>query len=81
MNRETPFAARIAFRLPQSLYDKLEMWVVSLDRVGRIEVKKLLRESNERIGISRRLLSKSRVCGLRGLDQMEERVYDRSLAS
>lgn len=26
MNRDTPFAARIAFRLPQSLYDKLEMW-------------------------------------------------------
>ncbi|WP_343419701.1 hypothetical protein [Candidatus Flexifilum breve] len=26
MNRDVPFAARIAFRLPQALYDKLEVW-------------------------------------------------------
>jgi hypothetical protein len=32
MNRDTPFAARIAFRLPQSLYDKLEMWAEEEDR-------------------------------------------------
>ncbi|MBE2269372.1 MAG: hypothetical protein IAE80_14150 [Anaerolinea sp.] len=32
MNRDTPFAARIAFRLPQSLYDKLEMWAEDEDR-------------------------------------------------
>jgi len=32
MNRETPFAARIAFRLPQSLYDKLDVWSEEEDR-------------------------------------------------
>jgi hypothetical protein len=32
MNRDTPFAARIAFRLPQSLYTKLEMWAEEEDR-------------------------------------------------
>lgn len=32
MNRDTPFAARIAFRLPQSLYDKLETWAEEEDR-------------------------------------------------
>jgi hypothetical protein len=32
MNRETPFAARIAFRLPQSLYDKLVLWAQEEDR-------------------------------------------------
>jgi hypothetical protein len=32
MNRETPFAARIAFRLPESLYDKLEQWAEHEDR-------------------------------------------------
>lgn len=32
MNRDTPFAARIAFRLPQSLYDKLERWADEEDR-------------------------------------------------
>lgn len=32
MNRDTPFVARIAFRLPQSLYDKLEMWAEEEDR-------------------------------------------------
>ncbi len=32
MNRDTPFAARIAFRLPQSLYDKLETWAEEDDR-------------------------------------------------
>lgn len=32
MNRDTPFAARIAFRLPQSLYNKLEMWAEEEDR-------------------------------------------------
>ncbi len=32
MNRETPFVARIAFRLPQSLYDKLERWADEEDR-------------------------------------------------
>lgn len=32
MNRETPFAARIAFRLPQSLYDKLASWADEEDR-------------------------------------------------
>ncbi|MCK6578519.1 MAG: hypothetical protein L6Q98_10485 [Anaerolineae bacterium] len=32
MNRDTPFAARIAFRLPQSLYDKLERWAEEEDR-------------------------------------------------
>lgn len=32
MKRETPFAARIAFRLPQSLYDKLEAWADEEDR-------------------------------------------------
>lgn len=32
MNRDAPFAARIAFRLPQSLYDKLEMWAEEEDR-------------------------------------------------
>ncbi len=32
MNRDTPYAARIAFRLPQSLYDKLEAWAEEEDR-------------------------------------------------
>lgn len=32
MNRDTPFAARIAFRLPQSLYDKLQAWAEEEDR-------------------------------------------------
>ena len=32
MNRDAPFAVRIAFRLPQSLYDKLEMWAEEEDR-------------------------------------------------
>lgn len=32
MNRETPFGARIAFRLPQSLYDKLDVWSEEEDR-------------------------------------------------
>ena len=32
MNRDVPFAARIAFRLPQSLYDKLEIWADEDDR-------------------------------------------------
>ena len=32
MNRDVPFAARIAFRLPQSLYDKLEIWADEEDR-------------------------------------------------
>lgn len=32
MNRDTPFAARIAFRLPQSLYDKLDTWAEEEDR-------------------------------------------------
>ena len=32
MNRDTPYAARIAFRLPQSLYDKLEAWAEAEDR-------------------------------------------------
>ncbi|MCC6615218.1 MAG: hypothetical protein IT320_17220 [Anaerolineae bacterium] len=32
MNREAPFAARIAFRLPQSLYDKLASWADEEDR-------------------------------------------------
>jgi hypothetical protein len=32
MYRETPFVARIAFRLPQSLYDKLERWANEEDR-------------------------------------------------
>jgi predicted DNA-binding protein len=32
LNRDTPFAARIAFRLPQSLYDKLEIWAEEEDR-------------------------------------------------
>lgn len=32
MNRETPFAARIAFRLPQALYDKLASWADEQDR-------------------------------------------------
>jgi hypothetical protein len=32
MKRDTPFAARIAFRLPQSLYDQLERWADEEDR-------------------------------------------------
>ncbi len=32
MNRDTPFAARIAFRLPQSLHDKLVLWAEQEDR-------------------------------------------------
>ena len=32
MNWETPFAARIAIRLPQSLYDKLDRWAEEEDR-------------------------------------------------
>ena len=32
MNRDTPFAAKIAFRLPQPLYDKLEAWAEAEDR-------------------------------------------------
>lgn len=32
MNRDTPFAAKIAFRLPQSLYDKLVQWAEQEDR-------------------------------------------------
>jgi hypothetical protein len=32
MNRDTPFAARIAIRLPQSIYDKLEQWAEEEDR-------------------------------------------------
>jgi len=32
MNRDTPFAAKIAFRLPQPLCDKLEAWAEAEDR-------------------------------------------------
>jgi len=32
VNRDTPYAARIAFRLPQPLYDKLEAWAEQEDR-------------------------------------------------
>ncbi|MCS7071035.1 MAG: hypothetical protein NZM00_05990 [Anaerolinea sp.] len=32
MNREDRYAARIAFRLPQSLYDKLDQWAEEEDR-------------------------------------------------
>ncbi|MCK6580672.1 MAG: hypothetical protein L6Q98_21480 [Anaerolineae bacterium] len=32
MNRDVPFAAKIAFRLPQSLYDKLDVWSEEEDR-------------------------------------------------
>lgn len=32
MDRETPFSARIAFRLPQSLYGKLDAWAQAEDR-------------------------------------------------
>ena len=32
MNRDTPYAARIAIRLPQSIYDKLEQWAEEEDR-------------------------------------------------
>lgn len=32
MNRDTPYAARIAFRLPQALYDKLDAWAEQEDR-------------------------------------------------
>jgi hypothetical protein len=32
MNRDVPFAAKIAFRLPQSLYDKLVLWAQQEDR-------------------------------------------------
>jgi len=32
MNRDVPFAARIAFRLPQSLYEKLDAWAEAEDR-------------------------------------------------
>ncbi len=32
MNRDTPYAARIAIRLPQSIYDKLEQWAAEEDR-------------------------------------------------
>ena len=32
MNRDTPYAARIAFRLPQSFYDKLVLWAEQEDR-------------------------------------------------
>jgi len=32
VNRDTPYAARIAFRLSQSLYDKLEAWAEAEDR-------------------------------------------------
>jgi predicted DNA-binding protein len=32
MNRDNRYAARIAFRLPQPLYDKLEKWAEEEDR-------------------------------------------------
>lgn len=32
MNTDTPLAARIAFRLPQSLYDQLKQWAETDDR-------------------------------------------------
>jgi predicted DNA-binding protein len=32
MNRDAPFAAKIAFRLPQSLYDRLVLWADQEDR-------------------------------------------------
>jgi len=32
MNRDVPFAAKIAFRLPQSFYDKLALWAEAEDR-------------------------------------------------
>lgn len=32
MNRDDRYGARIAFRLPQSLYDKLEKWAEEDDR-------------------------------------------------
>ncbi len=32
MNRDIPFDARIAVRMPQSLYDKLERWAEQEDR-------------------------------------------------
>ena len=32
MNRDVPFTAKIAFRLPQLLYDKLALWAEQDDR-------------------------------------------------
>lgn len=32
MNQDDRYAARIAFRLPQALYDKLEQWAREEDR-------------------------------------------------
>lgn len=32
MNRDAPFVAKIAFRLPQSLYDRLALWAEQEDR-------------------------------------------------
>jgi predicted DNA-binding protein len=32
MNRDAPFAAKIAFRLPQSLHDRLTRWAEQEDR-------------------------------------------------
>lgn len=32
MNRDAPFTAKIAFRLPQSLYDRLALWAKQEDR-------------------------------------------------
>jgi len=32
MNRDVPFAARIAFRLPQSPYEKVDAWAEAEDR-------------------------------------------------
>ncbi|MDX2159908.1 MAG: hypothetical protein SF162_01150 [bacterium] len=32
MNRDAPFTAKIAFRLPQSLHDRLVLWAEQDDR-------------------------------------------------
>lgn len=32
MNRDAPFTAKIAFRLPQSLHDRLALWAEQEDR-------------------------------------------------
>jgi predicted HicB family RNase H-like nuclease len=32
MNRDAPFTAKIAFRLPQALHDRLTLWAAQEDR-------------------------------------------------
>lgn len=45
MDRETPFSARITFRLPQSLYNRLDAWAQAEGRALTNLIYRLLKQS------------------------------------